>query len=434
MQRLGRLRVIEPFEGWQHLEAVRKTMTSIERGMDRALDWGRGVRDNLKERDAVQKAGAWVSKQTTKLGEPGRFARPARDLAEKTYRDAGEWLRTSGLDNVQQALEYLIAHDPATWVRKRAAKILNRPELKSVPNAEAAFAAMRDLTPEDRERLIEELYPYDLPGFAPYMKAVDLTVNVGLGAVVATNLPGTGSLVHLINMIKTIIKIAHRLHMMSTVHGAAIRDPNALFVVSAKILKSLQSWEASPDHHPLGPEALEELYASAGDDARGLPALLGASLKKDLYISVPGVGTVGVGKISLDDARLDYYVRAIVSSRFARRDLVEVYGEHRVSGRVAEFAAIYAAFREREYFYKTRRRLKSQAAAARQSADRAAASQAKGMRAGARRLFRRVSRGYAAIAKDEYFEELSISLDRFVAEVYASREAALTPSARNEIP
>ncbi|MCR9141132.1 MAG: hypothetical protein NXI24_02690 [bacterium] len=454
MQQLGRLRVIEPFEGWQHLEAVRKTMTSIEKGVDRALDWGRGVRDNLKERDSVRKAGAWISRQTSSasadgeneseggLGQAARKAvAPARDFAQRSYRDAGEWLRTTGLENVQETLEYLLAHDPAAWVRKRAAKILNRPELKSVRDSEAAFAAMRELSPEEREQLVDELYPYDLPGFAPYMKAVDLTVNVGLGAVVATNLPGTGSLVHLINMIKTIFKIAHRLHMMSTIHGAAIRDPNALFVVSAKILQSLQGWEAAADHRPLDSAVLDELYAAAGDDeARALPALLGASLKKDLYISVPGVGTVGVGKISLDDARLDHYIRAFVNSHFDRRRLDASYGPERVAGRIAEFAAVYAAFRRRDYFPEMRRRLKARDEAEhrrqeeqenqkrereQQQAEKQTAAVAGKMKAAASRLFRNISRGYAAIAKDEYFEELSETLDQYAREVYNRRAARL---------
>lgn len=475
IQQLGRLRAIEPFEGWRHLEAVRKTMTSIEQGVDRALDWGRGMRDTLKDQSAVQKAGGWLSKQKTKItsgsgaGRSEKILKPARNFASKTYRDAGEWLRTSGMENVQQTLEYLLAHDPARWVRGRAAKILERPELKDVRNAEAAFAAMRELEPEEREALIAALYPYDLPGFAPFMKAVDLTVNLGLGAVVATNLPGTGSLVHLINMIKTIFKIAHRLHMMSTVHGAAIRDPNALFVVSAKILQSLQSWEGAGEHRPLDPQILAELYAEpaaapvsgkSDDDSSGLPALLGASLKKDLYISVPGVGTVGIGKIGLDDARLDYYIRAFVGAYFENLSLGRKYGAGRVAGRTTEFAAIYRAFHEREYFPSVRRRYKARDEHLRETAQAADAAESGTARGGERsagedssasataaaaighglntarekigQLFGRVSRGYAAIAKDEYFEELSENLDRQTALIYRRREAAWEVSGAGE--
>lgn len=434
MQELGRLHAIEPFEGWQHLEVVRKTMSSMERGLDWTLERGRGLRDRIKQRDSYQKAGTWFSKQKSKfdgeagaLSGAGRVAGSARDLAGQSYRDAGEWLRTSGMENIQQTLEYLLAHDPAFWVRKRAAKILGRSEFEAIRNSDQAYEAMRNLSQGEREQLITELYPYNLPGFAPYMKALDMTVNLGLGAVVATNIPGTGALVSLINMIKTIFKIAHRLHMMSTIHGYAIRDGNSLFVVSAKILQSLQGWEASQEHRPLDTNVLDDLYAGDEDEdasEQGFPALLNASLKKDLYISVPGVGTVGIGKIGLDDARLDYYVRAFVSGYFERRRLIEEFGSATVSDRSGEYAAIYTAFGRGDYFPVMRRRRKSESEATHRQEEDQKSRESGGVRAGVQRLFRRVSRGYTALAKDEFFEELSAELDRHAREIYLKLDDA----------
>lgn len=482
IQQLGRARAIESFEGWQHLEAVRVTMGSLERGVTRGLDWSRKY--GGKAVDQTRKAAGWLRNRAGSadaadaaggagigmdgekadagiLAEASRLARAAKNLASSSYRDAGEWLRTSGLGYTQSALDYLLAHDPATWTRRRAAKALQGKspaarELAAVQSGKAALAAMGRLADADRQLLTRELYPYDRPGLASSMKAIDLTINLSLGAIVATNLPFTGVAVSLVNMIKTIFRIAHRLHLMSTIYGLHIQSSNALFVVSARILQSLQSWESARPaastadapanaadaasseapahtHTPLDPAIVAELYTpspAAGNES-ALPALLNATLKKDAYISVPGVGTVGLGKIPLDDARLDACVRRLVSDYFAGQFLRDRYGAARVDELVESYRAVYAEFHRQDFFRVGR-------ASYRDEAGRAAEAAAQESGGGLRQLFRRVSRKTNAIAVDEHYEALSQELDRKVAQIYLQSgldgTAAITDAVRRAMP
>lgn len=147
LQSLGRLQAIEPFEGWQHLEAVRATMNSLERGLDWVVDRGRGLRDQFERRGVMQKA---RDQWRRIVGGGDQKSGALRRRFDRGYRDAGEWLRTSGMQSLQNSLGSLLAHDPAQWVRKRAAKILQRRDLEDVTDAAQALDAMRKLKPDER--------------------------------------------------------------------------------------------------------------------------------------------------------------------------------------------------------------------------------------------------------------------------------------------
>ena len=165
-------------------------------------------------------------------------------------------------------------------------------------------------------------------------------------------LPFTGPAVSLIIVLKTIFKICHRLQLMSAIYGHTIADHNRLFVVSARILQNLQTWESDPDHRPLEPEALRPLYESpdAETERSGLPALLEATIRKEAYIAIPGVGTVGLAKIELDDARMDAAVRALSESYFAERKLRTRLGAAFTERMIRRYAEIYEQFRQNDFF------------------------------------------------------------------------------------
>ncbi len=382
LQLLGRLQIFEPFEGWQHLETLRRTRAAVESGIGRGIQIVRQGVSNLGERfqssrirnrlgdapeirrrlrqvlDGLYPRNALArllpSRNIPALREFVNFAEDMRRLAAGGYRDADAWARSVGLDYLRRSLDALFTHKPERWIRKRARTLIRR------PNAAApdGLAYMATLSREERERLLDEVYPYDMPGFTKYMRALDLSVNVGLGAVVASNLPFTGPVVSVLNMIKTIFKIAHRLHLMATVHGRRIVGTNALFLMSAKILKSLQNWESDPHHRPLALSEYDTLFYEDTGVPRSaeLSELFQAAVQKDAYIAVPGVGSIGIGKISLDDARMDECIRSTMTAYFIRDELRGRLdnSERRVDDLSADFAAIYEIFHRRDYYGRVR--------------------------------------------------------------------------------
>lgn len=382
LQLLGRLQIFEPFEGWQHLETLRRTRAVVESGIGRSLGAVRDglghlgerfqtsrIRNRLSDAPEIRRRLRQVldtlypqnaiaklipSRNVPALREFANFAEGMRNLAADGYRDAGAWARTAGLDYLQRSLDALFTHKPERWIRKRARTLIRRPSAAAPDGLEY----MATLSRWERERLLDEVYPYDMPGFTKYMRALDLSVNVGLGAVVASNLPFTGPVVSVLNMIKTIFKIAHRLHLMATVHGRRITGTNALFLMSARILKSLQSWESDPHHRPLALQEFDALFYEDKSTTRfaELSELFQAAAQKDAYIAVPGVGSIGIGKISLDDARMDECIRTTMTAYFLREELrARLDGsDRRVDDISASFAEIYEVFHRRDYYGRIR--------------------------------------------------------------------------------
>lgn len=365
VQRIARDAVLEPFALYRNLEALKKTRLKIEStvrklgqaaraagsgltktgaavkaGWDRAgeSEWGAKVGARIKERvGPVWPAGAGT-------GDWGRRLRTATDalraVAKSTYDEANRWAGGSGLGYLEEGFRFLLDRDGERWILKRAGEILGRSDLYQLED-------VRALSFHERDELIAALYPYRNPALKKYMQAMDQALNLSLGAVVASNIPGTGAAVGALNIVKTILKIGGRVSTMTWLYGGRIAGPGALFRVSARLLKSLEAWESDPDHAPLDPAVLDGLFVQE-QDSRGFREMLEAAVRKDAYIAVPGVGTVSVGKIPLDDFRMNLYVRRLAMNYFERDSLRKLAGPVAYDRVHAEYLAIYRELLEQD--------------------------------------------------------------------------------------
>lgn len=367
LQQIARDHVFEPFAGRKSLETIQKTRSGVEKGI-------------TKLKKAGSKAGQWISK--TKLADHSqkRVARFVKEIKEKpssesitgffeklnhatedlqniakkgytTIEEKAKWLTFTF---IEKGLELLLYEDTSQWIIKRANNCLHRTDIKNLEQ-------IIQLSNTDRESLIQELYPYNSPNFQKYLKGFDISVNIGLGAVVATNIPGTGLLVSLVNMGKTLIKVGNRLNIMSAIYGRQIASPNALFKVSASILRSLEDSENNEEHIPLDPSMLEALYHEETDeDEMALQDLINSIVRKDAYIAIPGVGMISLGKINLDDVKMDLIVLHLVRNYAEKTRLIELYGKEEVNQVLKDFRQIYKAFEEQGFFKVMRKKIETE--------------------------------------------------------------------------
>ena len=277
-----------------------------------------------------------------------------QNIAKKGYTTIEEKAKWLTFTFIEKGLELLLYEDTSQWIIKRANNCLHRTDIKNLEQ-------IIQLSNTDRESLIQELYPYNSPNFQKYLKGFDISVNIGLGAVVATNIPGTGLLVSLVNMGKTLIKVGNRLNIMSAIYGRQIASPNALFKVSASILRSLEDSENNEEHIPLDPSMLEALYHEETDeDEMALQDLINSIVRKDAYIAIPGVGMISLGKINLDDVKMDLIVLHLVRNYAEKTRLIELYGKEEVNQVLKDFRQIYKAFEEQGFFKVMRKKIETE--------------------------------------------------------------------------
>ena len=363
VQRMARDAVVEPFAVHQGLDAIKKTRQSLESGM-RTLSraarvtgqglqkagslardgWrrSRGLRERLRGVLPGKGADAADRPRTTSPTDAGsgELAANLRDaaltlasVARGSWQEASRWAGTSGIGYLEQGFRLVLDRDGERWIVARARRILEREDIGQLEDVAALDFAARD-------RLIAVLYPYRHPALRGYMRALDQAFNVTLGATVASNIPFTGAAVGALNIVKTILKIGGRISTMAALYGRRVAGPDALFRVSARVLHSLEAWESDPDHEPLSPAVLDDLFVSDGSP-RAFREMLEVAARKDAYVFVPGVGTVGLGKIPLDDYRLDVYVRRLAMNYFEREPLREVVGAQAFDALDASYRAIY---------------------------------------------------------------------------------------------
>ncbi|MBT3225776.1 MAG: hypothetical protein HN580_02020 [Deltaproteobacteria bacterium] len=366
LQQIARDHVIEPFAGKKSLETIQKTRSGVEKGL-------------TKLKSASSKAGDWISK--TKLADQSqkrvsRFVQEIKEkqssesitgffeklnhatedfqkMAKKGYTGLEEKTKRLTFTFIEKGLELLLYEDAASWILKRANSCLHRSDIDSLDQ-------IVQLSNSDHEKLIKEFYPYDSPVFQKYLKRFDLSVNVGLGAVVATNIPGTGLLVSLVNMGKTLVKIGNRLNIMSAIYGRQIASANALFKVSASILRSLEDWENNQEHIPLDSGILDGLYQTdVEDDSEAFQDLLGSVVRKEAYIAIPGVGMISLGKINLDDVKMDLVVSHLVINYAEKIRIIDLYGEENVNLVLNDFRQIYEAFEKNGFFKAMRKKIEA---------------------------------------------------------------------------
>ncbi len=364
LQQIARNQVIEPFTGRRSLETIQKTRTEMEKGLG-------------KIKDASSKAGKWISKsriagQSQKkissfiqelkekpsserfavfFEKMNQTAEEIQKIAKQGYAGIEEKTKRLTLSFIEKGLEMMLYEDTSRWILKRANRCLDRTDLVNSDQ-------IQQLSRLERQQLIEELYPYDSRLFKKYMKGFDTSVNIGLGAVVATNIPGTGLAVSLVNMGKTLIKIGNRLNIMSAIYGRQISSKEALFKISANIIRSLEDWESNDQHTPLDPDILSDLYNIADEeDEDAIKDLLDTVFRKDAYIAIPGVGMVSLGKINLDDMKMDLVVLHLVQNYEEKARMIRSYGKECVEQVLSDFSEIYRSFFESDYFKEIRKKI-----------------------------------------------------------------------------
>jgi len=186
--------------------------------------------------------------------------------------------------------------------------------------------------------------------FKSFGKSLDLSFNLTLGAAAASQLPGTGVAAGALNLVKTLTKLAGRISTLSAIYGFHIPSSAHLFLACSRVLKSIQDFEANPQHRPLDPAILSELYRKEAVDPEGFGQMLKEALKKEAYMAVPGVGVISLGKIGLDDLMVDQMVLHLVANYFWLLALERELGKKRLAGLLGRWKRIYAALAEQGWF------------------------------------------------------------------------------------
>lgn len=356
LQHIARDTVFEPFTGHRNLESIQKTRTDLEKRFKKLKQSGVKARKWLTDSRLATRSQDGINRLLQDFKAPaserlsGFFERmnqaseEVQRIAKKSYSGIEEKAKRLTLVFIEKGLDLLLFEFSPEWVLKRTRKILQQPELTD-------RSQIQSLSTADRRRLIETLYPYDSQTFYRFLKRFDLSVNIGLGAVVATNIPGTGLAVSIVNMGKTIVKTGNRIAIMSAIYGLKIRSKAALFKMSATILRSLEDWESNDNHYPLDPSVLEDLYAETGnEDEDAFQSLLNSVIRKDAYIAIPGVGMISLGKINLDDMKMEQMVLHLVRNYAEKKRLVDQYGSERIEAIIADFQIVYRCFFKAGYF------------------------------------------------------------------------------------
>ena len=349
LQQIARDQVIEPFEGRKSLETIQKTRSGLEKGVLRIKSVtkkaGKAIKDS-KVYEISKNRISQVTKKTSDISQSGFLHDLMQRLNDATddfqtsikkhYKDVEEKARKISVTYTRKGLEFLLYEDTESWIIKRANSVLKREDLNTIDK-------VRELNALDRKQLIDELYPYNSPNFKSLMKTFETSLNVTLGAVVASNIPGTGIGVSIINMAKTLVKLGHRINIMSAIYGYRISSPQSLFKASAMILKSMDDWENNPDHSPIDFQILDQLYLETDEDSESsFYELMEAIVRKDAYIAIPGVGMISLGKINLDDMKIDIVVQNLVENYFNYNHLTSVYTEEEIDRVLHDYRLIYA--------------------------------------------------------------------------------------------
>lgn len=343
---------MEPFYDHKGLEWVQAARGRIEQGVDKAQAWGSKTKGWFKGLPVVrgsQKTFAhWLAqaKKTDAAPWLAKLEEVRSDLfqgAKELGGKLGGWSGDFTLFALKKGFEMVMYQNTEDWVLDRANHFYPEKKLSSL-------AQMAALSEPEREALVAEYYPYDLGLFKSFGKSLDLSFNLTLGAAAASQLPGTGVAAGALNLVKTLTKLAGRISTLSSIYGFHIPSSAHLFLACSRILQSCQDFESNPNHRPLDPVLLSELYRKEAVDPEGFGRMLKEALKKEAYMAVPGVGVISLGKIGLDDLMVDQMVLHLVRNYFWRLTLERELGAERLAGLLERWKRIYAALEEQGWF------------------------------------------------------------------------------------
>ena len=354
IQEFARNRVMEPFEGRTGLETIQEASQRLSSGLNRLKNW----KTRFRNRAAVEEelTGKELVPDPVAKSLLKKVATVVASFSQMTrhgFKSLETMLRDILIDFLKKGLELTAREDYESWILTKASQELQK-EMNSLED-------IRALDQTDRQRLINTLYPYRSRQYRILIASFDKSVNLFLGLIVATNLPGTGIVVSMINMVKTIIRLSNRINSLAAIYGFRLENPSALFETSALIIKSIERWERDEVHVPLRPEVMERIFTPSRQDFdKELNEYIDAVGIKEFYIAIPGIGMISLGKINMDNLKVDLLVRGLFQDYFLQKSIEASPDKVCYEAIIERFQMIYRAFQQHDYIKRVRTKLRRQ--------------------------------------------------------------------------
>lgn len=346
IQQYSKNRVFEPFEGQTGFETLQKANRTISQGSEKLKELGKRIQSSKITTSSIDKLDQ-LFKSAKLFNNIEKMTELFKSGSSDKINEFEEKFKESIYAFLKKGLELTLKDDYEPWVTQNASKLLKR-RIYSLED-------IQKLENDEREVLISELYPYSSHRYKGLISSFDKTFNVLLGIIVASNLPGTGVIVSLITMAKTIVRLSNRINSMSVLYGHPVRNLNQLYKVCSLLLSSIEDWEQNEQHVPLEPGILSNLYSEINNDIEAeLTELLEVVSTKEMYIAIPGVGMLSLSKINLDDYKIDLMVQNLVSDYFFKEANESL---NAFEPAVSAYIGIYRAFKEAKFLTKLRQKL-----------------------------------------------------------------------------
>jgi hypothetical protein len=351
LQIYAKNRVMEPFAGQSAIETIQKADQTLNKGLVKVKKLGEKTRGKSFPGISSERLKK-ILKSSQILDNLGRVTLDVSHVTKAKLKDMEEWTREATFDFIKKGLELSKSIDYENWIVEKASRTLKKPIID--------LNDIKELTDEERTQLVQTLYPHKSNRYKSLLSSFDKTFSIFLGLIVATNIPGTGILVSLINIAKTIIRISNGINSISIIHGYQVENFAHLFHVSAAIIQSLNDWDNNPDHSPLNPQILADLYEPSDRDfEKELVKLLEAAGSKELYIAIPGIGMLSLGKINLDNYKLDSLVMNLVGDYFLSKRIETEEDKSMFTRVINDFELIYSAIKDLDYLSYLKKKMKN---------------------------------------------------------------------------
>ena len=333
IQNIAYHQVFEPFEISFGLKVVRETRLKIEKKLAPAIEKISPIKkkalvmkEKMKNQVAItkEKIGFW--KKSITNSDNKNFS-----SWKQNYTEWGDKIKKIFFIQLDKGLNLVFERELENLVIKKANQVLDL-QLKNI-------IEIQNLNRSDRKLLLKHLYPFALTFSGKLKKTINQTSNIFLGLVVASNIPFTGASVNLITTFKTIIYLSNRLHLLASIHGKPVICKEAMFFVATKIISSIIDYENNKDHTPLELHQIQYLFEFTPKSS--LLELFKKSTIKDLYISVPFVGSLSLAKITLDEQSVTKLTLQLFCDYFDYQYLEKKYTKEKLEEELNTWRTIY---------------------------------------------------------------------------------------------
>ena len=330
IQQISFYTVFDPFEISEGLKLVRKARVGLENSVIQPVSkkitpYKKPIinfKDSLLTK--IKNTSLIKLKNPTKQPEAYNNLKVKYHKIEQKFKDQLAIQTDRALNFIfEKNLEKIVIQKSQTILKKNLSKI----------------EQIQFLNQQDRELLLNSLYPFEIALNGKIKKSINSTFNIALGVLVATNIPFTGASVNLITTIKTVIYLSNRIQLLSAIYGYPVICKEALFTVATKIVASVIDYESNPKHQPLSPKIIAELYQFKSQST--LYELLKKATIKDLYISIPLVGSLSLAKITLDEQSITKLTLQLFKNYFALEKLKKELPTETLNKELSQWKQIY---------------------------------------------------------------------------------------------